>query len=525
MRYRALQVGLAPASQTPASQTPASLAPANLVLASLALASLVLACMALASLALASPVLASPVPGGGGRTAGVTLRVDLGPYLAAGYFDPATDRLEVRGDFSDWRAGPPPLVPSGAGIYQVTLDLPPGPIAYKFVIVRQGGAVVWEDHVPNRRCRVPAEGSTLAPVLFDDLAAAPDPAACLAGADLSFVPRLRALGAVYGPAGRREPLLPLLRRAGFELVRLRLWHTPAEPWQGLDATVAFAREVTAAGFALMLDLHYSDTWADPEHQTPPAAWTELLPTVLADSVAAYTTAVLTRFAAAGAMPAYVQIGNEIDGGLLWDAARVGWRGSVWDTPRQWSVLTTVLQAAAAAVRAAAPLAAGPRVVVHLAAGGDNAGCRRFCDHLAAAGVDYDVIGLSFYTWWHGTLWNLETNVRDLRARYGKEVMVVETGYPWTLAGRDDTGNFVTSTDPLPAGYPPTPAGQCDFLRDLRRVIATAGGSGVIYWEPAFVPVTGGPPNPYENLTLFDFEGIPLPALTCGAPPASARPRR
>ncbi|MBK8165216.1 MAG: glycosyl hydrolase 53 family protein [bacterium] len=451
------------------------------------------------------------------RAAPVTFRVDMGPYLAAGYFDPASDRLELRGDFDGWAAAQRILqAHAGGSVYAVVADLPAGGIAYKFLIVRSGGAEIWEEDIPNRTWQVPAGGGSPPTAPFADLAATLSADARVVGADLSFVPQLSALGAAFSRDGQQAPLLALVAEAGVGLVRLRLWHTPTEPWHGLEATVAFAHQVQAAGFALMLDLHYSDGWADPGQQTMPAAWQGTPVATLADSVAAYTAHVVARFVDEGLTPRYVQLGNEIDAGLLWDAGRVGWPGSAWDTPTQWDTLTTLLQAAAGAARAALPPGAPTELVVHLAPGGDNARCRWFLDRLAAAGVDYDVIGLSYYPWWHGTLWQLQANLRDLRPRYGKPLLVVETAYPWTLAAADATGNFVTAGTSLHAGYPATPPGQRDFLRDVRRVVETSGGVGVVCWEPAFIPVDGGPGNPWENLTLFDFEGEALPGLWFGA---------
>lgn len=446
----------------------------------------------------------------------VTFQVNLQPYLDAGYFDPAADRLELRGDFNAWAADGYLLQAAGSAAAQaVTVELTPGPVAYKFVIQRGAGAIVWEDHVANRQWTVPAGGGVIPPVYFDDMAPVSNAPAPLLGADLSHVPRLESLGATYSQNGQTAPLLALARASGFNLVRLRLWHTPSEPWQGLDATIAYAHRVQNAGLDLMLDLHYSDTWANPGQQTPPSAWAGVPLPALADSVAAYTRLVITRFRTEGLALKYIQLGNEIGSGILWDSGRVGWPGSVWDTPDQWAGLTTLLQAAATAVRAAAPTAMGPEIVLHVAEGGDNARCRWFFDNVTAAGIDFDVIGLSFYPWWHGTLWDLETNLRDLGPRYGKPVMVAETAYPWTLATADATGNFVTDSTRLLTGYPATPQGQLDFLRDLRRVVETAGGLGVIYWEPAYVPVDRGPGGPYENLTLFDFGGLALPGLLFG----------
>jgi arabinogalactan endo-1,4-beta-galactosidase len=340
------------------------------------------------------------------------------------------------------------------------------------------------------------------------------------GADLSFLPQLEAAGAEYAVAGVRGDPLTIFRDHGFTLVRLRLWHTPEEPWHGLDATVDFARRVRDEGFEIMLDLHYSDSWADPGKQVKPEAWRDADFPALVDSVREYTSAVVRRFADADVLPRYIQLGNEIGGGLLWDDGRVGWEGGPHDTWEQWSQLTELLAAAAEGVRRAQPAGSSPAIVLHVADGGDNEACRWFFDRVVAAGTEFDAIGLSFYPWWHGELGDLETNVHDLARRYGKEILVVETGYPWTLSWWDDTHNFVGEPAQLHPGYGASPGSQERFLRDLVAVVAGIPrglGRGVIYWEPAWTAVDDGPPNPYENLALFDFHWDALPALGFGLP--------
>jgi arabinogalactan endo-1,4-beta-galactosidase len=328
------------------------------------------------------------------------------------------------------------------------------------------------------------------------------------GADMSFVPRLEAAGAIYAQDSLTRPAPEVFRTAGFNLVRLRLWHTPAEPWHGLDSTVAFARRCRALGFDLLLDLHFSDTWADPNSQSKPTAWEALPFDVLCDSIEQYTASVLWAFAHAGVLPVMVQLGNEIDGGMLWNDGRVG---GAYDTPAQWSQFCALLNAAVNGMRSVLPPEQWPRVTIHVAQGSDSAFCRWFFDHLTSGGVEFDLIAVSYYPWWHGALDKLDSSLRFLTSHYQRDVLVVETGYPWTLEWNDTTHNLVGDPQQLLPDYPATPVGQALFIEDLRELVAAipyGRGIGVCLWEPAWVSTaTFG--SAWENVALFDFSGQAL----------------
>jgi arabinogalactan endo-1,4-beta-galactosidase len=334
------------------------------------------------------------------------------------------------------------------------------------------------------------------------------------GADLSHVPFLRASGAVWRDGGVAGDPLHQFADNGWSIVRLRLWHSPdTSSWKryhGLDSTVAFAKEVVAAGHRLMLDFHYSDTWADPGHQEPPAAWQGLDVRFLADSLYFYTRAVLERFRAEGAMPDYVQLGNEIDPGMLWPAGYVG-----GDDPQKWDNLARLLNAGELAVRHAADGTATPQVVLHIASSGDPEHARSWIDSLRVRGVSFDLLGLSFYPWWHGTLGELTATMRDVAYRFGLPMMIVETSYPFTLEGYPDgVHNFVGSEEKLHAGFPATPEGQAAFHDSLVSVVRSVPGGlgrGVLWWEPAWVPVQARG-VPIENLSLYGYDGNALPGL-------------
>ena len=329
------------------------------------------------------------------------------------------------------------------------------------------------------------------------------------GADVSSLPQVEAGGGVFRDGGEPGDALEILAAHGVDLVRLRLWHAPPDGVCGLTSTLALARRAHAAGLSILLDLHYSDTWADPGHQTKPAAWAALPFPILADSVRTYTRDVTAALNAQGTPPALVQTGNEITAGMLWDDGRVGGR---FDTPAQWTRLALLLTAAADGLVEACAPAPRPPIVLHVDRGGDNAGARRVCDALIAREAPFEVIGLSFYPWWHGGLEAFEANVDDLVERYDRDVLLVETAYPWTLGWFDDTHNPVGRTDHLLPGYPATPEGQHAFLEAVTGIIDTLPGRrgiGVVYWEPLWIAAPGYGSS-WENLAVFDEAGNILP---------------
>lgn len=343
-------------------------------------------------------------------------------------------------------------------------------------------------------------GALLAGVLALAPALAGAQARFATGADVSSLPQVEAGGGSFAGGDA----LAMLKAAGFDAVRLRVWHSPPDGACGPAATLAMARRARALGLRVLLDLHYSDTWADPAHQSPPAAWRGLAAPVLADSVRAWTRDLLAACTAAGAAPEWVQLGNEIDAGLLWDAGRL--RGD--DAARD--ALAALLRAAALGAREGAP---GVKRIVHFSRGGDPAACRAFFGALVSRKVPFEVAGLSYYPWWHGSPERLRDALDATAARTGREVMLVETAYPWTLRWFDATPNIVGEPSQASAG-PATPAGQAAFARAVRaavRGVPNGRGTGVWWWEPAWIaaPRAG---SPWENCALFDSAGAPLPAL-------------
>jgi arabinogalactan endo-1,4-beta-galactosidase len=337
------------------------------------------------------------------------------------------------------------------------------------------------------------------------------------GADISFTLQEEAAGAVYRLDGHRAPVERVLRKAGANWVRLRVWVDPPAGYSDLGSALRLAERAKRADLKVLLDLHYSDFWADPGKQPIPAAWAGQDLATLATTVHDYTADVIAAFARHHSPVDMVQIGNEITAGLLWPVGQIYPPGT--DVQR-WPEFATLVKAGLAGARAANPRGHRLRTMLHIDRGGDNGGSQWFFDHVLAQGVQFDVIGESFYPFWHGPLAALQANLDDLATRYGKPMAVVETAYPWTMADGDDLANLITDPAVLPDGaaYPPTPAGQAAYFKALRRVIRDVPGGlglGFFDWEPEWIPGVGWEPgagNPNDNLTMFDFSGRALPSV-------------
>jgi arabinogalactan endo-1,4-beta-galactosidase len=346
------------------------------------------------------------------------------------------------------------------------------------------------------------------------------------GADISTLSQVERRGSVYRDGGRPGDALAIFMKNGWTCFRLRIWVDPRNGVNGLDYTTKLARRIKDAGGIFMLDFHYSDWWADPQKQNKPAAWANLDFDALVGQVQSYTAGVVKTLKDAGATPDFVQIGNEITGGMLWPDGQVKvplstvkvYQGDVkvivppqpYDDVKQWQHLIRLLKAAAEGVRSVTVPADHVRIIVHIDCGGDWPVTKWYFDHLVNAGVDFDVIGQSFYPNWHGTMKNLRDNLRKTIHRYHKDVMVVETAYP----SRD--------VHPIPAAaknmvWPMTPEGQKQFLADLVKTVRDAPegrGIGVNYWHPEATYVTNAVNygwRPDAN-SLFDDKGNALPAM-------------
>jgi arabinogalactan endo-1,4-beta-galactosidase len=275
-------------------------------------------------------------------------------------------------------------------------------------------------------------------LLLAGLAAAPvanaeaAPRLPLRGADVSSLAKSEALGGVYRDArGHRGDALRILAKSGLNVIRLKVWVNPADGYNTKTQVLAIARRAKAQGMKLLVDFHYSDTWADPGKQFKPAAWETLTFEALKQAVYDHTYDVLDALRRQGTTADLVQVGNEINGGLLWpDGSNSTWANTA-------ALLNSGYDAAKKVSRAT-------KVVLHLANGGDNGLYRWWFDNAATYGIRYDVIGLSYYPYWHGTLEAFQANIDDVATRYGKPVVVAETAYPFTTADDDGWANIAPS---------------------------------------------------------------------------------
>lgn len=347
--------------------------------------------------------------------------------------------------------------------------------------------------------------------LFSQLFAQIDSPGFIMGADVSFIPQIEDLGGVYTSNNMPMDPLYIFKVNGVNYIRLKLWHTPTQNYDNLEKILAMAQRIKEQKLHFLLDFHYSDTWADPGHQSKPSAWQGISFETLKDSVYQYTKYVMQFLFEQQTFPHMVQIGNEITSGILWDDGRVGGN---FENPKQWRQLGELINAAIRGVRESCDLGHSVKILIHLDRGGDNSACRWFFDNLINQDVYFDVIGLSFYPWWHGTLNTLKANLNDLSVRYEKDLVVVETAYPWTLQWFDSHNNIVGSSKDLHNGYPASIDGQMDFLRDLMGIIQNTRngkGKGLFYWAPEYISVQPLG-SPWENMTLFDFQGNALHSL-------------
>ena len=310
------------------------------------------------------------------------------------------------------------------------------------------------------------------------------------GADLSFLKQAEDRGSIFKDDSQAKPGLQIFKDHGYNWVRLRLFHTPTQLPNSLEYTIAQAKAARQLGFKFLLDYHYSDTWADPGKQFIPKAWEGKSHEQMVVALRDYTRETTIAFREAGVLPDMVQVGNEITNGMLWPDAKL---------PQNWDHFADFIKAGIDGVYAGAGDGARPRIMIHIDKGGEWAATKAFFDKLNTYPVTYDVIGQSYYPWWHGSINDLRENLMKTAREYRKDIIVVEAAYNWT------PGNYRTN----PAPFPESPEGQKQFWEEVNRTVQAAPdgrGIGVFWWEPAVGGGRGG-------RGFFDREGNALPVIT------------
>jgi arabinogalactan endo-1,4-beta-galactosidase len=312
---------------------------------------------------------------------------------------------------------------------------------------------------------------------------------CAIGADLSFLKQAEDRGVTFRDGGQAKPGLRIFRDHGYNWIRLRLFHTPTRLPNDLPYTIDLAKQARELGFRFLLNYHYSDTWADPGKQFIPKAWEGKSHEELVEALFAYTRDTIAAFHDAGVPPDMVQVGNEVIHGMLWPDGKL---------PQNWDQFADLIKAGIRGVEAGCGDGPRPRIMIHIDRGGDKEATRAYFDKLHSYGVQYDVIGQSYYPWWHGSLLDLRENLNFMAKAYDKDIMLVEVAYNWRPAEYRDK----------PAPFPETPEGQRAFLEEVHRMmldIPNQKGVGIFWWEPA---VTGRLPS----RGFFDDEGNALPVI-------------
>lgn len=353
------------------------------------------------------------------------------------------------------------------------------------------------------------------------------------GADVSMLKDIEDLGGEFYDNGVKKDALEIMKNHGANYVRLRLWVDPYDSEgnsygggsNDFNTTLYLAKRAQEKGMKVLIDFHLSDYWADPGTQSKPKAWENLSYDELKTTLYNYMKNTLDDFKNQGVVPDMVQVGNETSSGILWDEGKIG--GDYTD----FTQLAELLNQAISGVRAS--VGNQTKIVLHLDNGGNNSLYRWWFDGVTGCGfdLDFDIIGLTYYPMWHGTMDDLQYNLNDISARYNKDVMIVETAYAFTLADGDGLGSSFSPQDEEIGGYPASVQGQKDFMSDLESVILNVPGNrglGFFYWEPEWIPVEGAYwgteagkeyiedngilSNPWDNLALFDFNGNALESI-------------
>jgi len=312
------------------------------------------------------------------------------------------------------------------------------------------------------------------------------------GADISSLLMLEDQGISYkSTSGAVTPFEKLLAQSGANSIRQRIWVNPSGGTYDLDYNLQLAKRVVSAGMSVYLDLHFSDTWADPGHQATPSAWNDDNIGDLTWTVYNYTMQVSNSFASAGITPSIISIGNEINSGLLWPLGGTS----------SYSNIASLLHSAAWGIKDSS-LSPTPKIMIHLADGWSWSEVSYFFNTVLGEGTlvssDFDLIGLSYYPFYNSaaTLSSFKSSLADISSTYGKGVVVAETNWP------ESCPNPGTSFPPDVSSIPFSAAGQTTWVEDVASTVSgTSGGVGLYYWEPGWIGNAGLGSSCADNLMV------------------------
>jgi len=337
---------------------------------------------------------------------------------------------------------------------------------------------------------------------------------CFVGGDISMLSKYEEQKAAYKDRDGNaiSNMLDFLKQQGWNTMRVRLFVDPSKSGdkgvcQDLDYVKKLGARIKKAGLLFMLDFHYSDTWADPGKQWTPTAWLHMDDTQMAAQIYSYTRECLNELKAAGATPDLIQTGNEISYGMLWGEENTQANRCYTNSPAaNWNRFFNLLKQAGKACREVCPQA---KIIIHSERVPKPDVLIDFFDRIKAVQLDYDIIGLSYYPYFHGSLNALETALSRIEQKnYGKNIQIVETGYPlrWAIGNDYDYTKV----------YPYTEEGQRHFTADLVALLkkhTLVNGLSWWYAEANAKGCTGNLSSGWYNASLFDNEtGRALPAL-------------
>ena len=335
------------------------------------------------------------------------------------------------------------------------------------------------------------------------------------GADVSDYGYIEGHGGIYRLGGEQMSLPEIFKRAGCNTLRLRLWHNASAPerkkWgpyntlNSIDYTVPLAAAITRDGFSFVLNMHLSDTWADPQRQLTPYDWKGLAYRQLRRRVFGYAKRVMMRFRAAHAMPAIVMVGNEINHGILWPTGKLKRHD-----PGSWKRFYGLLKSAIAGVDAGSGKLR-PQIMLQVGNFNNPKPLVKFFARLVAAGIRFNLIGYDYYPYWGGATDHLRRNLLALAKRIGKPIIVSETAYPWS----NDAYNESWDRKPGMA-FAFSPQGQSAYIAHVISIVKTLPkhlGRGVWWWGAEFnADQRMFARNPWSYRSLFDSRGEALPAV-------------